>query len=441
MAWARQSPVCAAALALCGAALGACGDADLLSPADASRLRDTDAPVPADAAPAPLEGFGLPVIAVSVAPERFAALERLTGEAEAIEIDVEVVYEGQRYRGVEMELHGGFARTVPKKSYRLKFDRGQQPVFPFADAAPARRQRRLVLQASWIDPTWLRQKLTFDALRASGALAPRTGHAVLYVNRALRGLYLVIERVDKQLLRRRGLDDEGNVYKAVDHRANWVAKADPLAGYEHKVNEGNPTDDLGALLATLTHTPREHAAFEAAVAPALSLSDFMTYQRVHSYAMNQDAFTKNYYLYHDLTAEAGTPLARFRVISWDADATWGQSWDGAALDPRSWPGRGAGPAFDAWHGRDGLSPALLGIPAYREVYLERYRRALSAGPLDAATLDAQVVALAERLGPAARADAARWGRGADFDAEIARLREAIAARHDVMSARVEALAR
>ncbi len=46
------------------------------------------------------------------------------------------------------------------------------------------------------------------------------------------------------------------------------------------------------------------------------------------YANDYDGFDKNYYMYHDPNEKVG-----FRVISWDSDATWGNTWTGAPTAP------------------------------------------------------------------------------------------------------------
>lgn len=424
--------VACAALGLVAIATGACEDDSALGGVDADALAtDVDDPLT-------LEGFGLTVIDIRADPRALDELHRRTAEHEAIEIDASVTIDGRRWEAVALELHGGLARTAPKKSYRLTFPDEDRVAWAFDGEPAPDLQRRLVLQASWIDPTWLRNDLTFAAARELGGLAPRTGFAVVYLGGKRHGLYTVIERVDRPLLRRLGLAPHGNVYKASDHRADWVAKANPLDGYEQKINEDNPTDDLGPLLDTLTHTPLNAGAFHDAVEPLLHLDDWMTYQLVHTYALNQDAFTKNYYLHHDLDAPPDSVRPTWRLISWDADATWGLSWDGAAIPPDAWPGEGAGTSWTPWHGRDGFSPRILAIPFYRADYLARFADALD-GPLAPAALDARVARRGAEIADAARDDLARWQPARDFDQELARLREAVATRHRVMAARVATL--
>jgi len=379
-----------------------------------------------DAVVGPTTSHGLPVIAVEVDPTSLDFMhENYDDDITAI---VAVTMQGVRYEGVKFELHGGYARTVPKKTYRLVFDDENKPSVDWFGDGPE-VQRRVVLQASWIDPTFVRNKLTFDLIRDSNGMAPRIDFCVLTLNGEWRGLYTLVERVDKLFLDRQDLDKDGNLYKAENHQANWIAKSDPLDGFDMEINEDNPIDDLDDLLDALTYTPQTHPDFQAEVEPRLSLADFHVWQRVHVYALNRDTFTKNYYLYHDLDEDLGDPKARFRLISWDADATWGLNWDGQWLDTDE----------VTWHGTDKFSLRLYEIDAYQTTYRDAFLDALSS-ELAPATISTRVAASTSRIREAALADLAHWGRDAvDFDAEVQLLRDAVQARHDVMTAVLEAL--
>jgi spore coat protein H len=367
----------------------------------------------------PVENHGLLLIAVEVDPAELAALNANNGTMP--EVMVKVTMNGRSYHQVALTLHGGFARTVPKKSYRLEFPDDDKPDVTFF-SEKKEEHRRLVLQACWNDPTYIRNKLTHDLVLALGGLAPRSGFAELSFNGAVFGLFSVIERIDRLYLKRNGLNADGNVFKAVNHNANWKSKANPMEGYELKVNKGNPTDDLGPFLKTLTETELTVRAYGDHIEPLLDINGWMTWQISQSFAMNRDTFTKNYYLYHDRTAPSGTAAARFGIISWDSDATWGNNWNGDELDP-----------IDAkWHGTDAFAPRILSIPYYRDAYLQRFQDSLE-GPLDPTQLTARVQTSVNAIREAALADAIRWNRSFDFDREIKRIEAAITTRHQVIS--------
>jgi len=382
---------------------------------DATEANDQDADRPVELC---LPASELTHLAISVDP---ADLQRvLEAPDERIELDSSVRIGQRHYRGVEFELHGGLARRFVKKSFRLKFRRSQQPRLDLFGDGPE-PVRRIVLQASWVDTTFVRNKLTMDLVRASGGLAPRIGHVLVELNGLCMGLYAAIERIDDDWLARQGLAPQGNLYKAENHYANWTAAHAPT-GFAETTNADGDMGDLLAMLGALQSAPADHGSFRREVEPRLSLEDFFTWHMVHTFAMNQDTFTKNFYFYHDPEALPGTPEDRFRLVSWDADATFGNNWDGQPLH-----------ASEDWlHGGNRFSPRLFGIPEYWTPYLRRFEEALREGPLRVELLQSGADDLRASLHAEARWDLQRWHRGVDYDAEMDRLDEVLREREEAL---------
>lgn len=402
---------------------GSAGDSDIDTRSVDPRLDVAPGSHPdASAAEVAAPGCALSVIDIAIDDERWRTLHEDPNRH--VEVPVVVVVAGRRFEGAALEIHGGYARTVPKKSYRVRLPEDATGADPrldlFGDGAEP--LRRVVLQAAWIDPTFLRNKLTFDLVRALGGLAPRVAFVELRFNGAYHGLYTAIERVDRIFLGKQGLPTECNLYKAENHNANWAAKENPLAGYARPLGADLPSDDLGALLDALSHTPATEEAFAREVAPRLSLEDHLVWTAVHVFALDQDTFTKNYYLHHAPSVSRGAPEDPFRIVSWDSDATFGISWEASRVDTTD----------RRWRGHDAFSPRLYGIEAYRRAYLERLRDALDDGPL---ALDAVLARTAESralLAECAPADAAKWQRDFDFPAEMDYLDASIRTRHEVL---------
>lgn len=332
------------------------------------------------------------------------------------EVDVEARVDGVRYDDCEIEIHGGFARSVPKLSYRLKF-KGDELLETDVFGGAPEQHRRIVLQASWIDTSFLRNCVTFDLVRRLGGLAPRCGHAEVYFNGSYQGLFLVLERVDEVFMERNGLAPDGLLVKASNHDADWGPEENPLDGFELHGNESAPTDGLGTLLEVIHETPADFESFEAQVAPWLSIDDFLAWQLAHTLADNRDTFTKNYYLHHDWAA--GAP---FRIISWDADATWGITWNGDVVDPSE--------QTRLW-GNDRFSPRLFSIPAYRQAYEDWYADVVAADEWQALVLEV-IDQHVDRMGTAAERDLAAWERGVTHAEAVEALRNAVSSRFSAM---------
>jgi len=357
----------------------------------------------------PLASSKAPIPHFDVTVEADALEDMYDRKLEDVELAVTVDYRGRRYPGVTLQLHGGYARLAPKKSFRLTFDDDDELPVTFFEGSSG-KYRRLVLLASWIDPTWMRNRLTMDIGRDLGGLSPRMAFGTLAINGAWQGLYVVAERIDKQYLGRNGLARDADLYKAVSHFANWQHKSEPTDGYEKKLAASRSDAALAELLDAATHTPASYADFVRFVEPRLKLGDFMVWQAANIFASNGDAFTKNYYLARDPAASSCAPGYAFSVINWDADATWGNDWRG---EPKEITAR--------WHGHDRLAPRLFSIPTYRERYVALLRAGLETH-LARELMERRVDVLAEEIREAAVRDLARWRRDVDFDVEVARLR-------------------
>lgn len=350
-----------------------------------------------------------------------------------IEIPAAVSLNGRRYEGVEFEIHGGASRNWAKKSYRVRFVPKPRPVHDFFGTGLVRAER-LVLQAAWIDPSFMRNKVIFDTLNEVGAMAPRLGFARLYINGRLNGLYQVIERVDEHFLDRQGFARSGNLYKAESEAADFRFGGDTLGGFQENTNEDGVAEDLEDLFRTIFETERTYEAYQREVATRIDLDDFHLWNIVMSHMLNVDTFIKNYYLYHDAAATEPARGSVFRIIHWDADSTLGMGWNTVRV---------ANPEYAAlWSqiDEDGrpdneLSQRLYAIPEYRAAYLARFDELLR-GPLSAAALWAKAEPLLTALEADIRADYAQWGREWVFEEERDFLKQMMETRARVMAAAV-----
>ena len=156
---------------------------------------------------------------------------------------------------------GNRTLRAPKRSWKARFDGP-------GDALGG--QATLNLKAMYNDPSQMREALAWRYLAAAGIPAARHTYAKLTINGGYRGLFSLIEQVDKRFLKDHyGKNDKGNLYKAycgdigcatLEHRVGangddsgrqyFSGKPDDRA-YRLKTNEdesaANTYDDLAAL--------------------------------------------------------------------------------------------------------------------------------------------------------------------------------------------------
>ncbi len=347
-------------------------------------------------------------------------LKRMFAEPGAsIEVPAEMTLLGWRITNGEIEIHGGVSRRYPKKSYRYKFPKGALKYDFFGRGV--KTYRRLVLNASWVDRSFIRTKLAYDLTHSAGGLAPHTGFVRLYLNGELQGLYVLTERIDSNFLKHNGLSGDGYLYKASSHHANWALNDNPLAGFELKNGTPGSAQDIAALWFAAQHAVADYESFEAEVAPLVSLQDFEIWHAVMAFAQNIDTFTKNYYLYRD----PHEPDSQFRIIQWDADATFGSHWSGRRYEDTD------GNIFGT-RNNNAFSERYFKIPEYRRRYVQLVKELLS----DALSYE-KILQEVDRIATVIRDDAQRdleqWDRGALFDSETTYLKDVIRHRYQAVS--------
>ena len=313
-----------------------------------------------------------------------------------------LVFMGRTY-AVEAQTRGASSLSYPQQSYTIKFskddrlDAGALGWDDFDD---------LVLQTTFDDVAGIRNTLSHRVWGSldPARLTPQTAMGIVYVKGRFHGLYQLIERVDDDFYKARGLAEDGNVFKSVNHDANFYstnswggAKYTWHDGYEKR--EGTPTesepgafDDIDALVEWAAMTPDEIFRDE--------LADWMLTEEVQdwfifvTFGMVTDSGGKNVHLYHDPITDGP-----FRVTPWDYNASWGQEWETSRID--------VGYLADfVWTNR--LFQAMLNDPVMSEALWARYAEQLS-GPLSEELLLAEAQRLLDTTQWSRRRSWRRWG--------------------------------
>lgn len=297
---------------------------------------------------------------------------------------------------VGFRLRGNTSRLAAKKSFKLDLN-------AFEPGRQWNGLEKLNLNGEHNDPSLVRARVVWDVFRAAGLPAPRTGHVALYVNDEYRGVYLHVEHVDEEWIRKRFADDGGNLWKCT-YPADLTYAGPDGEDYQftppwnanqrvYALTTNRSEDDYTALarLATVLHS-----ASDAELPCALeAVFDVQLYLRTAAAEIlcghwdNYIGNRNNFYLYERPSD------GRIAYLAYDVDNTLGIEWGGnwVNADPFAWAPSGDRPLYTR----------LMAIPRYREDFAW-YLRALMDGPFEAAAVQAGAENLLALLGPDAALD-------------------------------------
>lgn len=326
------------------------------------------------------EEYGLPVVHLTKPPATNPDSE----------VTTELIYRGHTYT-IGLEYRGAASLYYPKNSYRMSFPADDE--FDDDDLGIPNR-RTMVLTSTFDDPTYIRQKLSFDTW---DALRPErrqvaTALVVVYINGEYEGLDLLGDHIDKEWWEDQGWTEDGNLYKSVDHSASWYY--DYATGWEKK--DGEPADDfsdLTELLSWVVHS--DDAEFRSGLDARIPVADIADWWVMCVGAYIDDSCGKNAYFYHDAATDD-----QFHHVPWDFNASFGQEWETSKVDPQTdWDFGGTNNLFyRSLQDTDGLGLTLT----------DTLHDALS-GPMSATEQDARIDAYEAAIAPSVARDWARWG--------------------------------
>lgn len=193
------------------------------------------------------------------------------------------------YTNVAIRLKGGpgsFRGVDDVPSFTINFDK-------FADGQRFHGMKKIHLNSSIQDRTYLSEKICRELFDAAGIPAPQAGHAIATFNSRTR-LYVMVEGINKPFLKRYFNDATGNVYDG--HSGSDVTGTMP-------VNSGDfPRDHTG--LRALASAIRRSATPDrwSAIETTLDVDRFLTFMALETMLWHWDGYTmarNNFRVFHD----------------------------------------------------------------------------------------------------------------------------------------------
>lgn len=261
-----------------------------------------------------------------------------------------VFIDGERVPDVGVRKKGFLGSLDPDRpSLKIKFDE-------YLGGRRFAGLKTLTLNNAKQDPSFLRQCLSYQTFEAAGVAAPRCNFARVRINGFDLGLYVHVEAINKDFLRRRYADPEGNLYEGTlsDFRDGWTGT------FELKTNESaNDRTDLDALVAALE---LPDAQLMAALEPLIDVDQFLSFWATELVTTHWDGYTgnaNNFFAYHD------PATGKFTFHPWGTDGTLT-----IADNPFG------GDQSDAVQAMTLLPRRLYQLPEVRDRYVARVREVL-----------------------------------------------------------------
>ncbi|CAH2717024.1 Inner spore coat protein H [Neobacillus rhizosphaerae] len=318
---------------------------------------------------------------------------------------------------IDLSYRGSHIRDFSKKSYQISF---YKPL-KFKGA------KQIHLNAEFKDPSMIRNKLSFDFFSELGVLAPQTHHIFLTQNGKVEGVYLEIESVDENFLKKRNLPN-GSIFYAVDGDANFSLMSDLdketkkslELGYERKC--GSKLDDYYLQELIYKINTISNSEFEKEISKFVDVEKYLRWIAGIIFTSNYDGFVHNYALYRN--RETGL----FEVIPWDYDATWGRDVNGKRMEANYVP-------ID---GFNTLTARLLDVDRFRKQY-----RSLLVSTLNhqftVEFMIPRVEKLLQLIRPYVKQDPYKKQNMDDFDKELAVITEYIEERRKYLQRKLTKL--
>jgi hypothetical protein len=273
---------------------------------------------------------------------------------------------------IGFRLRGNTSVNAAKKSFKVSFNTYEDLKWNGLE--------KLNLNGNANDPSMMRAKLCWDALREAGLPGSRTSFVKLYINGEYRGLYTQTEHFDEEFTQlyfdRKG---SGSLYKCLypatlEYLGNSQEPYKAFSGnrqfYElHTTDWADDYSDLVNFIRILNETPLSSLPCE--LESVFDVDRYLQYAAFDILTGNWDGYIfnkNNFYLYHD----KNTGLMEYMV--YDLDNTLGIDWINQDWENRNiyqW-----GPSSE----NRPLYKRLMQIPKYKDRFTW-YLRQWAAGPL------------------------------------------------------------
>ena len=219
----------------------------------------------------------------------------------------------------KVKYRGGISSAYFKHSYTVKL-----PDKISLAGLPA--DNDWIINASYIDKTFMRHKLSFDLFRQMGSynIAPRSAYAEVFENGEYEGLYVVMERMDATRLKLDKKDSAAFVFKEPPLLSEETGNHDRDSLYRESqefpnIRKGDRSQALRKLEKLIFEGDDD--TFQRDIFSFLDMENLIDWQLLLLFSNNSDGQHKNYFIYQ---RDQFSPM---RIALWDCDHSFGRDGD------------------------------------------------------------------------------------------------------------------
>lgn len=167
-----------------------------------------------------------------------------------------------------------------------------------------------VVNNMYADPSYMREYLSYEALKSIGADVPEAVFTNLYINGKLYGFYLCVEAIDNSFLQKNFGSDSGSLYKQDKGSTLQYVEGSNYDSSTLNIGKDDTKADLKRFIKILNEMPKGE---KGDIESVLDVDSALKYIAANAVLGNYDSYNgnmfQNYYLYGQ--------NSKFTVIPWD----------------------------------------------------------------------------------------------------------------------------
>ncbi len=232
---------------------------------------------------------------------------------------------------VRIKARGGVSEDFPKHNFTIELSE-KHPL------AGLKSDDDWILAASFIDKSFIRNKLSYDLFRAFNKknIAPQCQYIEVYKNFRYNGLYILMERMDRKRLGIAKSDTNACIFKepAVFADPDIFATSNPYikGDIHHQKYPEFPASNKNYYMEKIRRFIKESPdsvffSESKGIQTYFDIDNIIDWHILLLVTHNIDGVVKNFYLYKE------NSNAAFKIVPWDYDHSFGRDGDNEPHSP------------------------------------------------------------------------------------------------------------